>query len=255
MTPACWDINVVMHFRGRRLFVLATQDISNCTGLQDEAEINPLKCVTVGCSSRIPSDSRASQPCRECGAINTDRLLQFRRFTEHLEMIRNSEDSGNGESLETAFFKKLDAADILHGDAYLRFLCGWNVMEKHFKESRFDDGWKLVPELIVCLRNICPRYHMLRAFHLSSAAGSAASALPHHVETGLSCFSKPAQRQMKAMSVGVLKMVAEYGKEAEQIFRAVGGDESKEARYGQKILSLIDEAARSIKKIFRNNKI
>ncbi|XP_055350638.1 uncharacterized protein LOC129597196 [Paramacrobiotus metropolitanus] len=35
MTPACWDVNVVLNFVGRRLVIHATQDIPNYTGLHN----------------------------------------------------------------------------------------------------------------------------------------------------------------------------------------------------------------------------
>ncbi|XP_055355857.1 uncharacterized protein LOC129601150 [Paramacrobiotus metropolitanus] len=296
MTPVCWDINVVMNYQGRRLIILATQDIPNCTGLQDlrynelfrepfsmtrtscnsffkelygsacncrkctheyDAEINPLKCATSGCSNRIPSDRRASQPCQECGVINTDRLLQFRRFTEHLESIRNSAGSSSNrlQKLEIAFFKKLDAADILQGDAHLRFLCGWDVADEYFAENRFDDGWKVVQGLVACLRNIYPQYHFMRAGRLSRAAIATASALQQRVLTALNKLSKPAKRQLKALSAEVMDEVTAYGKEAEHIFRTICADDSTEIELGRRVVQRIEDTGRSIEQVFRNNKI
>ncbi|XP_055353860.1 histone-lysine N-methyltransferase SMYD3-like [Paramacrobiotus metropolitanus] len=122
MTPVCWDVNVVLNFQGRRLLIHAVEDIPQYTGLEDlryndaldpfsqtreerradfekrygypcacrrctpeyDAEINPLRCVTPGCMNPIPSDSRAHQPCSECGAINSARLAQFSQFIRQL---------------------------------------------------------------------------------------------------------------------------------------------------------------------------
>ncbi|XP_055352471.1 uncharacterized protein LOC129598532 [Paramacrobiotus metropolitanus] len=208
MKPVCWDINVTFDYTGRRLFVRATEDIAMYTGLSDlrycelmqnqyqtvaprrrqlfrnvygylcicrkctpeyEAELNPLKCSTMGCTERIPSDDRACSPCPQCGAVNYDRRNKLMVFLE--KCAARFPNQIQYFLTMTALFDELEAADLVHPDAHVRFVCGLGKVAIYNEQHRFKDAWKLAQELMVCVRNICPKYHVNRATFLADAVG------------------------------------------------------------------------------------
>ncbi|XP_055352835.1 uncharacterized protein LOC129598805 [Paramacrobiotus metropolitanus] len=220
MTPVCWDINVVVNYQARRTVMHAVEDIPQYTGPSDlrhttilkvfcltraerraafehhhgypctcrrctpeyDAEINPLRCVMKGCSNRIPSDSRAQQACSDCGAINSDRLQKFREFSEQHEKIRTSYPEKRRAAMVLQLCREIDAAGILQPDAHFRYVCGWELPQKYFDENRYEEGWKMIAEMIVCVRKIYPKYAVFRARELNLAGWSAIDALEKRMQ-------------------------------------------------------------------------
>ncbi|XP_055349240.1 uncharacterized protein LOC129596091 [Paramacrobiotus metropolitanus] len=291
MTPVCWDVNVVLSFRGRRLFLRAVEDIPNYTGLKDlrcneimmtdpfsltragrrttfknlhgypctcrkcttqyEAEINPLKCTTVGCTNRIPSDERALQPCAECGALNSKRLAEFRCFMEDHEEIMTGFPAQLHTSMTASLLEDVDAADILQPDAHFRYVCGWELPRKLFDENRFEEGWKLMQELIVCSRNIYPKYNVSHAMELSLAGVSAASALKNRVLERIKQLNDEEKKQLKTMTDSACPVMLDYCREARDIFVMLYGEESKGAVGGNMLLARTEGFVRQIEQAFR----
>ncbi|XP_055332510.1 histone-lysine N-methyltransferase SMYD3-like isoform X2 [Paramacrobiotus metropolitanus] len=188
MTPVCLDINVTMDLQGRTLVVRAVKDI-HYTGLKDlrqneevhksfyvalkerqgdferfygfscacgkcndkyEAEINPLRCCTVGCPARIPSDVRALQPCPECGADNVPQLLKLKAvMAAHDQMGDSDPDQCFQEMAQSlAWVKELDT--VVHPDAHLRFTCGYDIADFMQATMRYEEAWNLVGGMIDC---------------------------------------------------------------------------------------------------------
>ncbi|XP_055333728.1 uncharacterized protein LOC129585165 isoform X2 [Paramacrobiotus metropolitanus] len=177
----CSDNNAVIKILGKRLRMVAMEDIPKYSGLQDvrccnmahfplswplkqrrevfqqayeticncrkctpefEAEINPLRCVTKNCSERIPSDKRATLRCQRCGACNGSRLQKLQKITKKYEKLLDTlalnqqpdPDSNEMMSERINFLQDLDKASILHTDAHLRFVLGWDVARKIYPE-------------------------------------------------------------------------------------------------------------------------
>ncbi|XP_055349244.1 N-lysine methyltransferase SMYD2-B-like [Paramacrobiotus metropolitanus] len=265
MTPVCWDVNVVINFRGRRMFIHATEDIPVYTGMKDlrysdirlpffltrerrrncfekihgfpctcrkcteeyDAEINPLKCMNVRCSNRIPSDQRALDPCSACGTVNSERLKEFRRFLQrHQAMMPNAPT----ESRTMALCLELDAAGILQPVAHFRFVCGWELPRGYFDASRFEEGWKMTQELVNCVREVYPKYEEYRAVLLMKATRYAAGALHEHVLAQAGKMSTAEKKRWKTMSTLASAVMFGYCREAIHILRVLNGEESRDAR-------------------------
>ncbi|XP_055349243.1 uncharacterized protein LOC129596094 [Paramacrobiotus metropolitanus] len=265
MTPVCWDVNVVINFRGRRMFIHATEDIPVYTGLKDlrfsgirqqyfltrdrrraffekmhgfpctcrkcteeyDAEINPLKCVTAGCSNRIPSDERALDPCTACGAVNGKRLKEFRRFVQrHQAMPPNSPT----DPRTLALCQQLDAAGILQPDAHFRLVCGWELPRKYFNEDRFEEGWKMMQEMIQCVLAIYPQYEEYRAVLLTLAATSATFALEKHVLDGIEKLSVSEKKRRATLSTAGFGVICDYCLKAINIMIVIYGEASHEVK-------------------------
>ncbi|XP_055328532.1 N-lysine methyltransferase SMYD2-B-like [Paramacrobiotus metropolitanus] len=269
MTPVCWDINVVLHYRGRRLVMHAVQDIPNYTGLGDlrfndtrqpfnvpraerrarfeqrydypctcrrcteeyEAEINSLRCVTEGCTERIPSDSRAQRACSECGAINSDRLTQFHRFLQQQESIARCPQELHSGML-MALCKEMDAAGILQPDAHIRLVCGVEVPEKYYEENRLEEGWQMVQDLIVCAR---------------------VTALHKRVLEGVNQLSKPEREKLETLAWQVCHFALEYCEEGMDILTLLFGKKSKEAQRCCAVLEDVVVKILPIKLAFRGS--
>ncbi|XP_055352939.1 uncharacterized protein LOC129598879 [Paramacrobiotus metropolitanus] len=148
-----------------------------------EAEINPLKCVTKDCQERIPSDERALLPCAQCGAVNDSRLRALRSFMEKYEdvfqMCLTAEFTSDNRLNEVLQFRKLgvlqemDAGELLHPEAHLRFICAWAVTDVYDKQKQFAENWALYQDCMRCTRIIFPKYHLTRAHFLAFAGGFA----------------------------------------------------------------------------------
>ncbi|XP_055344305.1 uncharacterized protein LOC129592316 [Paramacrobiotus metropolitanus] len=292
MTPVCWDMNVVMTFRGRRLFVRAAEDINNYTGLKDlrynemqepfylsragrraefeklhgypctcrkctpqyEAEINPFKCATVGCTNRIPSDVRALQPCTECGAVNKERLKRYHHYMQQHEAIKTRFPNQIHNPLVADLCKELDAADILHPDAHIRYVLGWEVPRKLYDANRFEEGWKMMQELIVCARNIYPKYETFRALVMSIAGASSIDALKKRVVGRVGQLSAAEKKQLQIMSETACPVILDYCRESANIFETLYGENSKEALEGLALVARTTRYVHEIERAFRGRK-
>ncbi|XP_055352839.1 uncharacterized protein LOC129598808 [Paramacrobiotus metropolitanus] len=291
MTPVCWDVNVVMSFRGRRLFIHAVEEIPNYTGLKDlqyndiqdpfcstrterrgsfetlhgypctcrkctpkyEADINPLQCATVGCTNRIPSDDRALQPCVECGASNKEKLTEFRCFLAQYEDIRMRGPKDSQLAMMTDLCTEMEAADILQPDAHLRYLCGLALPRKLYWENRFEEGWKMMQEMTDCARNIYPKYEVYRAIVLSRAGYNSATALKKRVVEQIGQLSAAEKKQLKTISDQAFCVIFEYCREMVDIFTLLYGERSKEAVLGDNMITRMNDFVRDIEKAFRDN--
>ncbi|XP_055348728.1 uncharacterized protein LOC129595674 [Paramacrobiotus metropolitanus] len=292
MTPVCMDINVELNRRGRRLVIHAVEDIPQYTGLRDlrysemeeafcmtraerraefegrhkypctcrrcseeyDADINSLKCVTVGCTNRIPSDSRALAPCAECGALNGHRLKQFRGFLQQHEAIKTSQPREQHEAMIMQLCKEMDAAGILQPDAHFRFICGWKLAEKHYNENRFADGWKMMREFVTCVRNVCPKYADMRAFLLVSAAKFTAEALENRILHGVSKLSRPAKQELDTLARQACCSIVDIGNEGKDIFALLFGEDSTEAQMSHNAMEYVISAVCRIRQHFPDNK-
>ncbi|XP_055349241.1 uncharacterized protein LOC129596092 [Paramacrobiotus metropolitanus] len=292
MTPVCWDMNVVLSFRGRRLVIHAVEDIPNYVGFKDlryadiqepffltragrrlefekmyghpctcrkctpeyEADINPLKCVTIGCANRIPSDDRALQPCARCGALNGERLSQFRRFMQQHETIKTGYSKELHGAMVIDLLQEMDAADILQPDAHIRYVCGWEWPRMLYNENRFEEGWKLMKELIVCARNIYPKYHAFRAMVLALAGVSSALALMNRVMEKINQLTGAEKQQLKTSSDTASRILLGYSREARDIFVLLYGEPSKEATAGKNFLARTSSYVRHTQKMCQKRK-
>ncbi|XP_055352838.1 uncharacterized protein LOC129598807 [Paramacrobiotus metropolitanus] len=294
MTPVCWDKNVLCSFRGRRLIIHAMEDIPNYTGLKDlrynnmpepyhltraerrvlfenlhgypcncrkctpeyEADINPLKCITVGCANRIPSDIRALQPCIECGALNKERLKEYRHFMAQYEAIKARFPEGfcSAMHLLVDLCKKLDAVGIVQPGAHLRYMCGWELPQILYKENRFEEGWKMTQELIVFMRDVYPKYDYFRAMRLSLAGVSSAACLKQLVEEQIGRLSAKNRQKLKSMSDQACAVISDYCREASDILRRLYGENSKETIKDNSMIALAHAIVRDIEKAFRDRK-
>ncbi|XP_055352826.1 histone-lysine N-methyltransferase SMYD3-like [Paramacrobiotus metropolitanus] len=292
MTPVCWDKNVVLNFRGRRLVIHAVEEIPNYTGLKDlrfdyirepyhqtraerravfekfygypctcrkctrqyEADINPLKCITAGCANRIPSDNRALQPCTDCGALNYERLMAYVQFMVQHEVTKARCPEEYLPAVLLELCKELDAAGILHPDAHIRYICGWEWPRKLYNENRFEDGWKMMQEMIVFVRNIYPKYEHFRAVVLVIAGVSTATALKKRVMEQIGQLSAAETKDLKTLSDQAFSVILDYCSEANEIFTLLFGDGSREAIKGITIVALTNVMARDIEKAFSERK-
>ncbi|XP_055348760.1 uncharacterized protein LOC129595704 [Paramacrobiotus metropolitanus] len=292
MTPVCMDINVELHRRERRMVIYAVEDIPQYTGLRDlrysdmedafcltrverraeferrhrfpctcrkcteeyDADINPLQCVTVGCSSRIPSDNRALAPCVECGALNGDRLVQFRGFLQQHKSIKTNHPREQHEAMVMQLGKELDAAGILQPDAHFRYICGWELAQQYYKEYRFEEGWKMMQEFVACIRNVCPKYADIRGSLLVSAALSTADALEKRVRHCISKLSRPAKQELETLARHVCCCILDFGKEAKDIFDLLFGKDKGVARTTDVVLGHVASTVCRIKQYFPDNK-
>ncbi|XP_055344982.1 uncharacterized protein LOC129592864 [Paramacrobiotus metropolitanus] len=297
MTPVCFDMNVVLSHRGRRLFIHAAEDIPHFTGLGDlrycgigepfcltraerravfekrhqrpctcrkcteayDADINPLQCVTVGCPNRIPSDNRALAACAECGALNSDRLAQLLRFMQQHESLKHEPlkdryPSELHEAIILQMYKEMETAGILQPDAHFRYICGWDVAQKCYQESRFEDGWPMVEEFVTCARKVCPKYAGFRATLLLSAGMSTAAAMEKQILNGSCKLSEPAKLKLATLSGKACCYVLDYANEAMRILGVLFGKESKEAQISEGALKMITSTVCRIEQFYRESK-
>ncbi|XP_055343166.1 uncharacterized protein LOC129591521 [Paramacrobiotus metropolitanus] len=275
MTPVCWDINVLLTFHGRRLFIHAAEDIPQYTGLRDlrynehpdpfcqtraerraafekkfghpctcrrcspecDAEINPLRCVTEGCSNRIPSDIRAHHACFECGAINRDRLTQFHQFMLRYETITASSEMESYSAMVLQVCMDMDAAGILQPDAHFRYVCGRELPNKYYVECRLEEGLKTIVELVgcvtACVRKIYPEYSLIRARLLMSAGLSVVDALPKPMlNIGVDRMSSLDIQKHDVAAATVWALNMDFCSEARGILIKLFGKQSKEVQDG-----------------------
>ncbi|XP_055343085.1 uncharacterized protein LOC129591452 [Paramacrobiotus metropolitanus] len=251
MTAVCWDVNVVINFRAALRFsemrqqTFTTRDVRRtdfekstghpctcrkCTEEYD-AEINLLKCVTAGCSNRIPSDRRAMEACTECGAINSERLKEFRRYQQRLADYKafSPTQPNMPEAMRLVMCEEMDAAGILQPDAHFRLVCGWRLPQKYFEEDRFEDGWKMTQQLVASMRIIYPKYEPFGAMLLGLAALYAADALEKHVQDRIKKLSRPAKKQLQTMCRDAFQVLIEYCQAGLHILTVVYGEQSYEA--------------------------
>ncbi|XP_055352550.1 uncharacterized protein LOC129598595 [Paramacrobiotus metropolitanus] len=262
MTPVCWDVNVTLNFRGRRLIIVATQDIPNYTGLHDlrhnrmmrdafsrpllerrdvfkalhgrlctcrkctkefDAAINPLKCVTPECQEPIPSDRRALAPCPQCGAVNGVQLVKLRRFTDQCDTLWRS-------GLDEIFrmfeieknFKEVKAETFLHPDAHIRYVYSLNRYQDYFDEGRYEEGWKMVQEMVNCLRTIHPKYEVAFAVKAASIGIAVLTVIKEKVLN-----TPPKQRKrLRSVATAIYPVARSYCKEAEDLHNHVFGPDS-----------------------------
>ncbi|XP_055352830.1 uncharacterized protein LOC129598799 [Paramacrobiotus metropolitanus] len=294
MTPVCLDINVVLNNRGRQLVVHAVENIPEYTGLQDlrytavqepfnqtraerraafvkyhgypctcrkcteeyDADVNPLKCVTMGCSNRIPSDSRARGACSECGALNGDRLAQFRRFMQQLDTIIDIRlPREHNQAKITELCEKIEAAGILQSDAHIRYVCGWKLWEKYLEEGRCEEGCRLMDELVDCMRDVYPKYEVIRAVLLMNAGTAATAALQKRVLVqGMGRLSEPAKIKLEALAAHVCCRILDFCKEAYDILVVLFGQQSKEARTSLTVIQSVSTHIYQIEHAFHGRK-
>ncbi|XP_055352836.1 uncharacterized protein LOC129598806 [Paramacrobiotus metropolitanus] len=291
MTPVCLDINVALNCRGRQLVVHAVESIQEYTGLHDlrytavqepfnltrterradfqkyhgypctcrkcteeyDADINPLKCVTMGCTNRIPSDSRARAACSECGALNGDRLAQFRRFMQQLDTIIRHPREHNQARI-TELCEKMEAAGILQSGAHIRYVYGWKLWEKYLEEGRCEEGCRLMDELVECMRNVYPQYEVIRAILLITAGTAAVSALDKRVLKGMQPLSEPAKSKLEALAAYMGGRILGYCKEAYDILLVLFGKQSKEVRTSITVLKGVSAQLYRIEQAFHGRK-
>ncbi|XP_055333739.1 uncharacterized protein LOC129585171 isoform X2 [Paramacrobiotus metropolitanus] len=250
----CSDNNAVIVFRGRRLHMVAMEDIPSYTGISDarccdlslfplnwplkqrrelfqkyyervcncrkctpefEAEINPLRCVTINCPERIPSDERALLPCAHCSAVNGSKLQKLgkvmKKYDKLLDTLAHNEhnDTDSCEMLEERirFLGELDSDSILHTDAHLRFALGWDVARYYAGTMRWPLAAQLYREIVPCLRKIYPKYHPHLARYLRRA-GLFALMWFDHPRSDDKYFAVPLIK--KAMSEGVDWLAESY---------------------------------------------
>ncbi|XP_055349923.1 uncharacterized protein LOC129596618 [Paramacrobiotus metropolitanus] len=161
-----WSGNFLMGSRTKRLQLFRLLHFRHCRCGQcsdeKEGEMNALRCSTQGCSQRIPSDQRASQPCPQCGAVVADRLALLREFMERHQELESEVPTGKATDDEVRLLKELDAACILQPDAHFRLVCGWRVAGRYAEEGRCAEAWALLQDFAVCARAWFPRYHHQR---------------------------------------------------------------------------------------------
>ncbi|XP_055334005.1 uncharacterized protein LOC129585376 [Paramacrobiotus metropolitanus] len=207
----------------------------NCRKCTEEfdADINPLKCVTDGCTERIPSDERALLPCSQCGVVSAGNLHKFKKFMAKnqalLQTCVPTEDNMNYQSMEInkmTIFKELESLNVLQPDAHLRYACGRCVAEYYQDSQRYEEACKLFQELIVCLRKVYPKYNVERAEYLWNAAYCSRKWLHWSFEQGTHTTREEKLRVIpliaQAVSAGV-----DYVKEALMIYAKICGRESK----------------------------
>ncbi|XP_055344233.1 uncharacterized protein LOC129592267 [Paramacrobiotus metropolitanus] len=309
MTPVCWDVNVVANCRSRQLVLHAVQDIPRFTGLQDfrycellepsrqtrtersdefqkrygypcpcrscteeyDADINPLQCVTSGCTNRIPSDSRALTACSECGALNGERLAQFRGLVQKYEGLKwcCNRNPNTWIDCVTNLVQELDMAGILQTDAHFRFVCGWILPRKYFKENRLEDGWKMMEKLTISVRRMYPKYDLFRYLQLTDQATSSSIALHRRVmnwvdqlleaELGLGGprpgkieteGQRPTKKELEALTAHISCPVLRYCQGAKEIVVVLFGDKSKEVQKADTVLEGVAALFGQIEQIF-----
>ncbi|XP_055335916.1 uncharacterized protein LOC129586612 [Paramacrobiotus metropolitanus] len=67
-------------------------------------------------------------------------------------------------------WKELEKADILQPEAQLRFVLGWDVARTCSESGRYQEAWELYRDMIVCVRNVSPKYSFYRAQFLREAS-------------------------------------------------------------------------------------
>ncbi|XP_055344236.1 uncharacterized protein LOC129592269 [Paramacrobiotus metropolitanus] len=292
MTPVCWDINVVLNRRGRQLLIHAVEDIPHFTGLRDlrynhleesfrmtraerqakleklrrhrcscskcteayDADINPLKCVTVGCINGIPSDSRALEACSECGAVNGERLAQFRRYMDQYDTISSRCPEEYHLAMIMHLYKEMDAAGILQPNAHFRYVCGWEVAQGFYDNNRFEDGWKMMQGFAACARKVCPKYADFRAALLISVSQFTAEALEKHVLNGSCKVSGPLKPVLETLAAEVYTQILDYTCEAKNVFAMLFDKQSKEFQMSDSALKQVASSVCRIEQAFRDRK-
>ncbi|XP_055350627.1 uncharacterized protein LOC129597185 [Paramacrobiotus metropolitanus] len=222
-----------------------------------EAEMNPLQCVTPGCIARIPSDARAVKPCPQCGANNSGQLLRFHRLEKKLDNARKDEpktkpvlgaitglivkrrgeiiwkqDFGHEkeEKPDAGCFKEVENAGILQSDAHLRYVYGWDVKNWFADLKHFEDDWKLMQEMVACVRKFHPRYELTRAARLMMAANYGSAALAKVKLEATSLSSELDRIRLESAVASALPIVVDYAKEARDIFAKLYGEDSSEVK-------------------------
>ncbi|XP_055332462.1 N-lysine methyltransferase SMYD2-B-like [Paramacrobiotus metropolitanus] len=282
MTPVCWDVNVTLNFNGRRLIIVATEDIPNCTGLHDlrhnrmmtdpfsrplverqdvfkmfygypcpcrkctkefDAETNPLKCITPECREPIPSDNRALAPCPRCGAVNSDQLEKFMRFTEKCEALWRDNVAEMEQTLENVrHFKEVQAETFLHPNAHIRYVYSYNRYLDYLNDGRFEEGWKLAQEMVACLKKVHPKYDVALAAKIASIGCMAVSAVKKKV---LSTPLKKRKR-LQPFVTAMCPVARSYCKEAEDLYISVLGADSAGADIGREWCADVDDRISSL---------
>ncbi|XP_055332563.1 uncharacterized protein LOC129584429 [Paramacrobiotus metropolitanus] len=208
-----------------------------------EAEINPLKCGTIGCTERLPSDDRALSACPNCGAINDRRLTQYRKFLADYEIsVPNITSREEGNDKKAVLFLEMEKAGILHSDAHIRFVCQPDRWQEWPGEDK-EKPYILMQELIVCVRALCPKLNVWRAHHLlricvdllreRDRVGDLARSLP-----------RPARAEFKARMNDAGPLALELAKEAREISTKLCGADSHLANFS---LRLVKDAEEKVK--------
>ncbi|XP_055344290.1 N-lysine methyltransferase SMYD2-B-like [Paramacrobiotus metropolitanus] len=293
MTPVCWDINVVLNRRGRQLFIHAAEDIPQYTGLKDlryselmepsrqtceerrgefrkrhgypcpcrrctdeyDADINRLRCVTVGCTNRIPSDRRAQAACSECGAINRSRLVQFRRFVQEYEGLkwRHNGTASMAMNMMMNLGHEVENADILQPDAHFRHVCAWMIPNKYFNENRLEEGWKMTVGLTLCVRKIYPKYDVCRGLQLMGQGITASTALYQRAVNRTGRLPGPGKNELGILAPQISHLAIKYCEEAKEIFTVLFGEESQEVQQAEAALERVTTNIRPIERAFRGS--
>ncbi|XP_055336766.1 uncharacterized protein LOC129587176 [Paramacrobiotus metropolitanus] len=225
--PSRKDMYTMTRDERRDLFQLQHQfpcECGKCT-TNYEAEINPLKCTTVGCSERLPSDNRALEPCPQCGALNSERLELYRSFATRYEKIRTAE-APNVTRLSLEL--DIDDADILHPDAHLRYVCGWDRARQYADDDRrLEEGWRMMQDFSVCIRNIYPKYSVARVFHLEKIAEATGKVFKDAVDRSRARSEEPDQRlRLEPAVVDILAKLHGYTEEIAHILGKIAPDSS-----------------------------
>ncbi|XP_055332302.1 uncharacterized protein LOC129584208 [Paramacrobiotus metropolitanus] len=289
MTPVCWDVNATINFSGRRMIIVATQDIPNYTGLHDlrhnrlmrdpfsrpllerrdvfkltyrrpctcrkctkefDAETNPLKCMTPECREPIPSDRRALAPCPQCGAINTDQLVKLMRFTEKCDTLwRNRVDERQQVLQNVEYFKDVKAETFLHPDAHIRYIYSYNRYLDFFEEGRCEEGWKLAQEMVNCLRNIHPKYDIAFGSKIAAIGIRALEAVRKMV-----LRTPLAQRKrLQPLVTAMCPVARSYCKEAEDLYIHVLGPDFAAAVVGRERFAELEDTISTLQLALNGN--
>ncbi|XP_055355983.1 uncharacterized protein LOC129601251 isoform X2 [Paramacrobiotus metropolitanus] len=220
----------------RQLFEKENEEACVCRKCTTEydAEINPMKCSTNGCSERIPSDDRALLPCEQCGAINEAQLLKYRAFVKahqknfYTLIAQEIDDSDNTgrliNRLKTKLIGELDKLDVLQPEAHLRFVCGWALTDVYEEQQRFKEAWSMYKGCIECIRKILPVFHPERTNYLGYAS--------HFVEKWLNALEVKCQIRGQASTdcpvelIEAIVLSIEYTEEAIKIYNTLYGSEA-----------------------------
>ncbi|XP_055355832.1 histone-lysine N-methyltransferase SMYD3-like [Paramacrobiotus metropolitanus] len=257
MTPVCLDSTVTMDLQGRTMMVRAVQDIYY-TGLQDlrqneeiltsyfstlmerrkeferiygyscgcskctteyDADINPLKCSTVGCPARIPSDTRALQPCPQCKADNVPQLQKWKAIVTACGDMENNFDPHDDLNEAVKAMERVKRMDtVVHPDAHLRFVCGMDAADFVQAMGGYEDAWKLVVGMIDCVRVIYPDYHLGRARYMVKSA-----AIPYLWKRAV---DEKEQQRLAPVFQEALPKALGWLWEAERIYQKLNGEDS-----------------------------
>ncbi|XP_055347499.1 uncharacterized protein LOC129594738 [Paramacrobiotus metropolitanus] len=214
-----------------------------------DADINPLKCSTTGCAERIPSDERALNPCSQCGAINGQQLQAFRRlsrkqekvFTEHL--AAKNDNFHEALPLRIRLLKELDDSGLVHPEAHLRYVYGWDAADQYTQQKRFPEAWELYAALVPCVRTVFPEYHLQRAQHLQNAGIHC-----HAWFTIESMLVSPNDRaRFLSHFEDVLPTALDFLQESSRIYAKVYGSDSTMVKTVREQLNNIEDDIRLLK--------